>query len=344
MNKTFLITAGLISVLTLSACGQSNETSKQSEESKAETEQSSSNENAAIEVEAKEYDYLDLATEKIEKGTPVIISGEITYADEENNGAIAQGTTYTVIPDEMGEEVYWVTNTADNDLNLNDIVTIEGIYQGVDTDTGIPLIDGDSPTITEALTTENDEDAEEHFDETGEYYQEGVGLMKTVGVGYNEEIGLDGSDDPIDSIEIGPMQLSINTLMIIDVEPEDEDISFFFDDQEKVRAVVVDMIAENTSDEDVTFHPNQATLVTSTGEQLESEMFLMGDAGGDFYGNVVKEGQTWWLITDTEATIDSIKMIISPPHSTENWDDLAEEVRLDFEIISWEDAKERDNN
>ena len=92
-----------------------------------------------------------------------------------------------------------------------------------------------------------------------------------------------------------------------------------------MRAVVVDMKAENTSEQDISFHPNQSIIVTDTGEQVESEMFLMGEAGGDFLGKVTKEGQTWWLLKNLDPDIKSLKLIISPPHTTDGYEDQGEE-------------------
>lgn len=194
----------------------------------------------------------------------------------------------------------------------------------------------------EPAADEDDNDFGDSVDETGEFYEEGFGFMKTVGIGYNDEVGIDGTDAPLKPIEMGPMELYINGMAVVDVEPESE-VSYLFNEEEKVRAVIVDMSVHNTSEDDITFHPNQATLVTSTGEQVESEIFLMGEAGGDFYGGVKKEDQTWWLLNDLDTDIENIKMIISPPTEGDSWEGIGEEKRLDFEILSWEEAEERDS-
>ncbi|WP_243549291.1 hypothetical protein [Priestia megaterium] len=172
-------------------------------------------------------------------------------------------------------------------------------------------------------------------------FKEGFGLVKEYGFGYNDEAGIDGTDDPTKPIQFGPVNLYIDNMTVTDIKPN-EDIKSMFNDQDEVRGVVVTMRVENTADQDITFDPNQSILVTDSGEQIESEMMMMGDAGGDFMGKVKKEGQTWWLIKDNTKDIKNIKMIISPPYYTDSMDDIGTEKRLDFEILDPKAAKKRD--
>lgn len=203
----------------------------------------------------------------------------------------------------------------------------------------------DTTEKTDSTETKKPEDAEEQADDiedTGEVYEEGFGTLKTVGVGYNEEIGIDGTDAEVKPIQMGSMNLYINGVAIADVEPEDDAKTLFFNDQDKVKTVIIDMKVENTSDEDMTFQANQAIIVTDTGEQVESEMGLMGEAGGDFLGKVTKEGQTWWLLKNLDKDVKKITVIFPTPFKTESWEKAGEEKRIEFDILSWEDAKKKD--
>ncbi|WP_224930411.1 hypothetical protein [Bacillus safensis] len=171
---------------------------------------------------------------------------------------------------------------------------------------------------------------------------EGLGKVTIVGVGYNDEIGIDGTDDPLKPIKLGSAKLTIEQLHIVDIDPTDDAKQLYFNDEDKVRAVVIDMKAENTSKKDVMFHPNQSVLVTDSGEQLESDMMLMGEAGGDFLGKVTKEGQTWWILKNKSKVIKNIKMIISPPTDNQTLEDIGEEKRLNFQILDYEAALKKD--
>ncbi|WP_068672321.1 hypothetical protein [Oceanobacillus sp. Castelsardo] len=188
----------------------------------------------------------------------------------------------------------------------------------------------------------DNQETQEFNEDTGKGYIEDLGYVETVGVGYSDELGIDGTDAPLQPVEMGSAQLEIEGLAILEVKPNEDAKQLFFDDKEKVKAIVVGMKAENTSDDDIEFHPNNSIMVTNTGEQVESDMFLMGDAGGEFLGKVKKEGQTWWILQDADEDISEVKMIISPPYTMDDWEDLAEEKRIEFEVLSWEEAQERD--
>lgn len=201
------------------------------------------------------------------------------------------------------------------------------------------------PAQTETASADTEKESEPPAEETSDSEQEadieGLGHIKTVAVGYNDEVGLDGSDSDAKPIEMGSMKLTVNGLAVVDVAPQ-EDMKVMFNGQDNVRAIVIDMIAENTAEEDITFNPNQAILVTDTGEQVESEIGMMGDAGGDFLGKVVKEGQSWWLLKDLDKDVKKVTMIISPPFTTSDWSETAKEKRIEFEVLPWEEALKKD--
>ena len=184
-----------------------------------------------------------------------------------------------------------------------------------------------------------EEQVNENSEETGVTQMEGMGKVTTVGVGYNDEI--DAGDTP-KSIKMGPMELTINGVHVLHIDTDEDGKQLYFNGKEKAAAILVDMKASNTSDDDVTFNPNQAIITTDTGEQVESDIMLMGEAGGDFLGKVEKEGQTWWLLKNVDKEIKKITMVFTPPSDMESWDDLAEEKRVEFEVVDWEEAKKRE--
>ncbi|UAT29488.1 hypothetical protein K7T73_12850 [Bacillus badius] len=198
-------------------------------------------------------------------------------------------------------------------------------------------------TKDKEVTEDKKEDAKnENVEETGEFSVPEIGDFKIVGTGYNDEVGIDGKDTPLKPVQFGSMNLYINQFHIMDVTPNEEAKALYFNDQDKVRAIVVDLKAENTAEGDVTFDPNQAVMVTDTGEQIEAEMGLMGDVGGDFLGKVTKEGKAWWLLKKLDKDVKSVTMIISPPYGTQDFEDQGEEKRLKFEVLNWEESKKRD--
>jgi len=51
-------------------------------------------------------------------------------------------------------------------------------------------------------------------------------------------------------------------------------------ESESIYYIQIDLNIENTSDEDIIFYVSQATIVTSTGEQLENDMLISDHISG----------------------------------------------------------------
>lgn len=63
----------------------------------------------------------------------------------------------------------------------------------------------------------------------------------------------------------------------------------------------------NTTKETFTTYPDQAILVTSTGEQIDADMNLSDDLGGEIYEGVTKEGNVDFILKNGHA--EDIKWI-----------------------------------
>jgi hypothetical protein len=91
------------------------------------------------------------------------------------------------------------------------------------------------------------------------------------------------------------------------------------DDGEEVigSAVGVKMRVENTSADKVyTTYPDQATLVTSTGEQVPADFWLSDNLGGEVHEGVVKEGDLIFYLERGEAeSVEWVKLVWSSSYS-----------------------------
>ncbi|EEG77075.1 hypothetical protein [Dethiobacter alkaliphilus] len=70
-------------------------------------------------------------------------------------------------------------------------------------------------------------------------------------------------------------------------------------EEDNSDVVYVKFRIENTRDDGAghfTTYPDQATLITSTGEQLEADMFESDNIGGDLYEGVIKDGIVFWVL------------------------------------------------
>lgn len=133
-----------------------------------------------------------------------------------------------------------------------------------------------------------------------------------------------------DVYENGPMNLTITGVQLGELEPSEE-YGYMFDEKEKVTTITVGMKAENTSSETVSFYPDQAVLTTNAGDQIDADLMLSGDVGGDFFGEVKKEGEVIFILDTPAEEIETGKLIINGSHN-ENFDDLGEELQIELEF------------
>lgn len=95
-------------------------------------------------------------------------------------------------------------------------------------------------------------------------------------------------------------------------------------------AVGVKMTVENlTEDEIYTTYPDQALLVTSTGEQIDADMLLSDHLGGEIHEGVIKQGDIYFYLERGSALeIDWVKL---------NWDSSYEDPSGDYEKDIYEE-------
>ncbi|MFB5661531.1 hypothetical protein [Alteribacillus sp. HJP-4] len=130
----------------------------------------------------------------------------------------------------------------------------------------------------------------------------------------------------------GPMELEISVVDVIDLTPHEDTAWMFDEEKENCRIVIMDMKATNTSDQDVSFYPDQSIIVTNTGEQIDDRNDALRRRGWRFLRAGIEEGQVWFVLNDDQSDLTNIELIISPPHDMEEWEDLGEEIRTSFDI------------
>jgi len=186
-------------------------------------------------------------------------------------------------------------------------------------------------TNTEATDDENDNTEEENT--TDEDTEANDGDWETA---VGETIENDGGsftlvarEDNIDTVETGPMTLDIPQLNVQDVNLSGDLLDFI--EFEPTGIIQIDMEVSNTSDDDINFYPDQATITTNTGEQLEADLWFSDHIGGEYLGAVNKSGSVYYLLENSNPEdIDTIRITMSAPHTLEDWEDVGEAV--DFEV------------
>lgn len=151
------------------------------------------------------------------------------------------------------------------------------------------------------------------------------GMEKTV-VLTNRNIGYKGQS--------GPFVFEVEGIQIAKLVVTDEDTAFFLDLEpgKEVTLVSIQMSVENTSNENLTFFPYTSTIVTSDKEQVMGDWLLSDEVGGEFKGNVVKQGQIYWFCNNTNAdNLTHLRWIIEAPHDRRS-NEVGEEVVIEFNL------------
>lgn len=106
------------------------------------------------------------------------------------------------------------------------------------------------------------------------------------------------------SEDFAGLKSTIQKVVVSDITPTMED------ENAKASAVGVKFTIENTSDHVFTTYPDQAVLITSTGEQIDMpDMWISNSIGGDIHEGVIKEGNVIWYLERGQAeAIEWIKL------------------------------------
>ncbi|NLC12288.1 MAG: hypothetical protein GX767_08575 [Firmicutes bacterium] len=103
-----------------------------------------------------------------------------------------------------------------------------------------------------------------------------------------------------------------------------------------VDFVALQFRMENTRDEgEFTVYPDQGTLITSTGEQLEPDTWESDHIGGEIYEKVIKDGVVIWILERGHVfDLDWIRVVFNAyDEATDFWsDDYSKEFDLKIEI------------
>ncbi|QQK79642.1 hypothetical protein HUG20_06955 [Salicibibacter cibi] len=180
---------------------------------------------------------------------------------------------------------------------------------------------------------EDEEDAEEDDEEENGDETAATAGGHEVGETVSDENGeqtLVSLADEVGTFESGPVVLEIEKANGVSAAFEAEP-AMLLDDPE-VEYIQVDMNVENTSEDDVMFYASQATLITDTGEQLEPDMMLSDHIDGDYFGQVSKDGSSFYILENSNADdVESIELRYNAAHD-ENFEDLGEDISVEIDL------------
>lgn len=188
-----------------------------------------------------------------------------------------------------------------------------------DSSTDSEETDDSSNDVDEGIEETSGSDDSFVGEEVGEVVGDGETLTRTV-VGTNYDINETQSTGPFD---ITVLNAQINQLEVLDENLVD------LLDGENPAGVSIQIEVANNSEDNNTIYPDQATIVTNNGDQVDSNIWLSDDVGGEFLGEVTKQGIVFFSFDGNAGDIDNVRYVIDGPHD-EEFESLGE--RIEFSI------------
>lgn len=178
--------------------------------------------------------------------------------------------------------------------------------------------------VEEQEATDKEVSAETDESTTGEVVEQD-GLRKEP-VATNKELNLEG--------EAGPFKYVIEGVQVSKLTATTDEMAQLLgiEKNKEVALVAINASAENTTEDTLSFYLGQATLTTSTKEQVDPEGFLSDYIDGEFLGNVKHSGNLIYILKQSNAEdITGLTLHIDAPHN-ENYEDVGDDVKIDITL------------
>lgn len=173
----------------------------------------------------------------------------------------------------------------------------------------------------EAQTQEKEPEKEEEQPQV----EEENGMRKEV-VYTNEDLGISG--------QTGPIKYSATGIQISKLTATTDDAAQLLgvEKDKEVCLVVVEVSEENTTDDTNYFYIGQATLTSSTKEQIDPDMILSDYIDGELLGKVVNSGQNVYILPNSSADdITNVSLHVDAPTDSA-FNAIGDEVTIDIPI------------
>lgn len=175
-----------------------------------------------------------------------------------------------------------------------------------------------SSTTSEKSTTQNETVSKTRKDESGKVEHSEVGTKTIIA----QKKGLE-----MKAVS-GPFEIELTDAQIATLDTNATSKPMF-DGKDKVTILTLHFKAENKSSDTNAIYLDQGTVTTNTKEQKNASLLLSDQVGGDFIGNVVKEGFIIFALDSDAKEIKTIKYFAQGPHDnslTNIGDDISFEI------------------
>lgn len=128
----------------------------------------------------------------------------------------------------------------------------------------------------------------------------------------------------------GSFNITINKVQVTDIITNDE-MKSMFDGKDEVTSIAMSVKVENTSDDELNYYPDQAEITTDTKEQIKAETFLSDSVGGEFKGQIIKEGTIIFVANSKAEDINKLTLFIDGP-TNQDFKSVGEDLKIDIDL------------
>lgn len=215
-------------------------------------------------------------------------------------------------------------------IGLVSAITLSACGGGEDTNAS------DKNNDTEQETTENAESEttssdESEFEENEEEETDGEWEYQVGDTNEDGSLKLLARNDTSETIETASISLDFPQVTVAEVVEWPADLADYYD-FEPTGVIQIDVEVLNSSEETINFYIGQATITTSTGEQLEPDFLSSDHIGGEFIGSVNKSGSVRYMLESSDPNeIEWVRVLVDAPHD-ENFESVGDDidVQIDF--------------
>lgn len=171
--------------------------------------------------------------------------------------------------------------------------------------------------------TEESEDNEETADtpeqQAGDVIETEGGTRTIVATNY----GID------ETVENGDFIITLKNAQLSQFQPSEDFVEMF--GGEDLGMITFQIEVVNDSENTNSIYPDQGIAVTDTGKQIDADLFLSDDVGGDFHGNVTKEGDVFFFFDGNAEDVSNVRYIINSG-SDENFESFGEDIEFNVDF------------
>lgn len=125
----------------------------------------------------------------------------------------------------------------------------------------------------------------------------------------------------------GPFNVTVEAIQKSQLQPSADYVELF--GGEDLAVISIQLSVEHTSEDTNVIYPDQGTIVTDTKQQVVADMILSDSVGGDFLGQVIKEGTIQFIFEGNAEDINSFQYVVGSG-SDSDYNHFGEDITFDF--------------